>query len=88
MLVTRYRKGTSVELNDIRRLLRTEDPFVVPNHFGPVAESIDSGVPIYEHARSSPVTKAIVDLTMQLDGEQATHSRSFITRTLGSFLRT
>jgi pilus assembly protein CpaE len=88
VLVNRYRKGTSVELSDVRRLLRNEEPFVVPNHFGPVAESIDSGVPIHDHARSSPVTKAIIDLAMQLDGEQSTSSRSFITRTLGSFLRT
>jgi pilus assembly protein CpaE len=88
VLVNRYRKGTSVELDDIRRLLRDEEPLVVPNHFGPVAESIDSGVPMYEHARSSPVTKAIIDLAMQLDGQQSTHSKNFITRTIGSFLRT
>jgi pilus assembly protein CpaE len=88
VLVNRYRKGTSVELNDIRRLLRDEDPFIVPNHFGPVAESIDSGVPIYEHARSSPVTKAIIELATQLDGQPSPNARGFITRAFGSFLRT
>jgi pilus assembly protein CpaE len=88
ILVNRYRKDTSVELGDIRRLLRDGDPFIVPNHFGPVAESIDSGIPIYDHARSSPVTKAIVDITAQLDGQASTTNRNFIARTFGSFLRT
>jgi pilus assembly protein CpaE len=89
VLVNRYRKGAPVELNDIRRPLRDEDPFVVPNHFGPVSESIDAGVPIYEHARSSPVTRAILDIARELDGgpSKAT-SRSFINRTISSFLRT
>jgi len=87
VLVNRYRKGTSVELNDVRRLLRDEDPMLVPNHFSAVAESIDTGVPIYEHARGSPVTKAIVDVVMQLDGQQSSNSRGFITRTIDSFLR-
>ena len=36
-------------------------PSSCPITLAPVAESIDSGVPIYEHARSSPVTKAIID---------------------------
>jgi pilus assembly protein CpaE len=88
VLVNRYRKGTTVELNDIRRLLRDEDPFVVPNHFGPVSESVDSGIPIYEHARNSPVTKAIIELAAHLDGQPSTNTRGFSTRAIGSFLRT
>ena len=77
VLINRYRKGTSVELNDVRRLLRDEDPFVVPNHFSAVAESIDTGVPIYEHARGSPVTKAIIDIAMQLAAPRAFGKMSF-----------
>jgi pilus assembly protein CpaE len=68
--------------------LRDEDPFVVPNHFGPVAESVDAGVPIYEHARNSPVTKAIIELASRLDGQPSTNTRGFITRAIGSFMRT
>jgi pilus assembly protein CpaE len=89
VLVNRYRKGAPVELDDIRRPLRDEDPYVVPNHFGPVSESIDTGVPIYEHTRSSPVTRAILDIARELEGAPSkTTTRSFINRTISTFLRT
>jgi len=89
VLVNRYRKGAPVELDDIRRPLRDEDPYIVPNHFGPVSESIDTGVPIYEHTRSSPVTRAILDITRELEGAPSkTTTRSFINRTISTFLRT
>ena len=89
VLVNRYRKDAAVELADIRRALGDEDPFLVPNHYKPVSESIDAGVPVYDHARNSPVTRAIIEMASDLGGDRGARShRGFIARTLNNLLRT
>jgi pilus assembly protein CpaE len=89
VLVNRYRKDAAVDLTDIQRALGDADPFLVPNDFRPVNECIDAGVPIYEHARRSPVTRAIVEIANDLGGSRAPVSRhGLIARTLHNILRT
>ena len=43
----------------------------IPNSYLSVAESINVGVPIYDHDKSSRVTRSLVDLNTQLSGLQS-----------------
>lgn len=85
--VNRYRKDSTIELSDIERTLKTENTLLIPNHYKSVAECIDAGIPIYTYAKSSPVTKAIVDAVKSFGGAPI-QAQSFLSRKLAGLLRT
>jgi pilus assembly protein CpaE len=70
IVVNRYDKSFQVELKDIRRALACEDRelMLVPNQYRDVSESINVGVPMLDHRRSSPVTKALMQIEARLVG--------------------
>lgn len=84
-VVNRYEKSLPVEIGDICQSLGvTRDELtLIPNHYRSVAESINVGVPMADHARSSSVTKSLVALETQLGGASAGDAPSGIfSRTL------
>ena len=83
IIVNRYVKNASIQLADIEQALHGETPVSVPNDFQAVAESVNIGVPIYEQARRSPVTKALLRLAELVDGRTSTTPKTFITRLRG-----
>jgi pilus assembly protein CpaE len=83
VVVNRYSKNASVQLTDIEKALHGKTPIIVPNDFQAVAESINIGVPIYEQARRSSVTKALLRMEEFIDGRPVAASNSFITRLRG-----
>ena len=85
--VNRYRRDSTIELSDIKRTLKTERTLLIPNHYKSVSESIDAGVPLHTYAKSSPVTKALVDAARDFGGEPV-HAPSFLSRKLAGLLRT
>jgi pilus assembly protein CpaE len=90
LVVNRYDKNLSLELSDIRRALSCDDqePILVPNHYRSVAESINVGVPMLEHARGSSVTKALMQIEARLAGNaEASAGRSSITRAFANLLK-
>lgn len=68
VLVNRFEKNASITLSDVRRALQDVDVIAVPSDYKTVAESIDLGVPMYLHAKSSAVTKALMSLETKLGG--------------------
>jgi pilus assembly protein CpaE len=66
VVVNRYSKNSEIGLDDIKKALGSADVVTVPNHFKTVSESINLGVPMYDHARQSAVTKALVALQARL----------------------
>jgi pilus assembly protein CpaE len=79
-VVNRYEKSLPVELDDICQGLGiTRDSMsIIPNHYRSVAESINVGVPMTEHARSSVVTKSLMSLGSQLGGAESDGERAGI----------
>ena len=67
-VVNRYEKNGDIELADIEKALPGSEVTTVPNQFKAVSESINLGVPMYEHARQSPVTRALIQLQSKLIG--------------------
>jgi pilus assembly protein CpaE len=70
LVINRFDKNSAIEISDICRSvgIPTEQVITVPNSYQSVAESINVGVPIFDHNKSSRVTRALIDLNAQLVG--------------------
>lgn len=68
IVVNRFDKSAEISLDDMKKALGVDDVLTVPNHFKSVSESINLGVPMYDHARQSAVTKALVALQSRVVG--------------------
>ena len=89
VVVNRYDKSGPVELGDICRSLGVEkkDVVLVPNHYRNVAESMNVGIPMLDHARGSAVTKALIALEAQLGGRTEAAKENILSRTFSNILR-
>lgn len=88
MVVNRYDKNSSVELADLARSVGVEknDLILIPSAYKTVAESINIGIPMLEYARGSSVTKAILEMSKQLQGMQPREQRSIVGRMLSNLI--
>jgi len=68
VLVNRYNKRAEIELADIEKALPDSEVVTVPNQYKEVSESINLGIPMYEYARNSAVSRALVALQSRLFG--------------------
>jgi pilus assembly protein CpaE len=90
IVVNRYDKNFQVEVSDIKRALGYErDLMLIPNHYRDVSESINVGVPMLDHQRNSPVTKALLQIEARLAGGPAGDSepRSKLTRVFANLIK-
>lgn len=87
VVINRYDKNAPITSSDIQRALKGTEVTHVPSDFKTVAESINLGVPMHEHARSSGVTKALLALETRIGGHSAEVSAGLLSRTFSSILR-
>jgi len=87
VVINRYSKKAAIELNDIKKALRKYSLVTIPNQYKLVAESIDSGIPIAELAKSAAVTKGIRNLQERLDESESQSAGGFLSRALPNLLR-
>ncbi len=86
-VVNRYEKDSAISMEDIQRSMGDIEVINIPSDFKTVAESINLGVPIYEHARGSVVTKSITSLGTKLGGRAVATGGSRLGRAFSSLLR-
>lgn len=88
MVVNRYDKNSSVELADLARSVGVEknDLILIPSAYKTVAESINIGIPMLEYARGSSVTRAILEMSKQLQGMQPREQRGIVGRMLSNLI--
>ena len=87
VVANRYNKDAPITIDDMSRALHELDIEVIPSDFKTVAESIDLGIPMHEHARGSSVTKALLQLETKLGGHSAEASKGFLQKAFTSILR-
>lgn len=87
VVVNRYEKNSAISVDDIKRSLHGTEVVVVPSDFKTVADSINLGAPMYEHARGSAVTKALIGLEAQLGGSSRKAARGIFGKAFSNFLR-
>jgi pilus assembly protein CpaE len=87
VIINRYDKNAAVELGDISRSMGIDkkDFILIPNSYKSVAESINIGIPMLEHAQSSQVTKAIVAASHQIEGRELDTQTHIVSRVLSNF---
>jgi pilus assembly protein CpaE len=85
IVVNRYVKRSPVALEDIQRALGRQEVTVLPSHYKSVLASIDSGIPLLEYDRSSPVAREIIDLQREIVSGHHVEHRSLLRRALPIF---
>jgi pilus assembly protein CpaE len=87
IVLNRYRKDALVEVDDVRRSLDVETVLTVPSHYRSALESLDTGVPLFEMDRNSPVARSVQQIATTLTGEGDAPREGLLQRVLPSFLR-
>jgi pilus assembly protein CpaE len=90
VVVNRYDKKSTVELSDICRTMGVEksDVILVPNDYRDVAESVNIGVPMFDHSRNSAVTKSLMRFESRLTGVAVdSDNRAGWSRALSTLIR-
>lgn len=86
-VVNRFERNSPVSMDDVQRALNGIEVASVPSDFKTVAESINLGVPMHEHARGSAVTKALANLATSLGGQPAKAAGGLFSKAFGNLLR-
>ena len=88
VVVNRFEKNASISMEDLQRAMQGVELVSIPGDFKTVAESMNLGVPMYDHARGSGVTKALATLAKSLGGRPAEQrSGGLFGKTLSNLLR-
>lgn len=87
VLVNRYNKRAEIELADIEKALPGSEVLTVPNQYKEVSESINLGIPMYEYARHSAVSRALVALQSRLFGLASTADTAAASGRISSLLQ-
>ncbi|MFZ2170077.1 MAG: AAA family ATPase [Methylococcaceae bacterium] len=67
IVVNRYDANSSLGLDDIKGNLEASALYKIPNDFDKVSNSTNLGTPIYDYARNSAITKAMISLAESLN---------------------
>ncbi|MDP9139870.1 MAG: AAA family ATPase [Pseudomonadota bacterium] len=67
LLINRNQDKHSISAEDFGEAIHPQQILLVPNDFAHVTESLNLGVPVYEGARNAAVTRALCNITEQLD---------------------
>lgn len=88
LVVNRFDKNSAIEISDICRSvgIPIEQVIKVPNSYQSVAESINVGVPILDYNKSSPVTRALIELNAQLAGADLQDNPNVVRRIFANLL--
>ncbi len=86
VVVNRHSRKATVSAQDIERALGVAPTCLVPSVFADALSSIDSGMPLLETDRRSPVARAVLDLRDQLRGDPP-RRESLLRRALPMFTR-
>lgn len=66
LVVNRLAKSGDLTLEDVKKALRRDVEFTVPNHYSAVSNAINLGVPLLKAQRGNPVAKALIEMSQRL----------------------
>jgi pilus assembly protein CpaE len=87
IVVNRYQKRAEIQLADIEKALPGSEIMTVPNQFKEVSESINLGIPMYDYARQSVTTRALISLQSRLFGHASEGDTIAASGKISSMLR-
>ena len=86
VVVNRWTRNSEIEMDDIRKVLRVDDLYAVPNNYRIATESINAGVPVASIARNAPITRGIRKLQETVVGPGENRDPGFLKRVMPNFL--
>ena len=88
VVVNRFQKSAAVTQVDIEQTLKHKKLIAIPNDYKNVIDSINAGIPMYEHAKGSGITAALMSLETALGGYSQDVTKGRFARTVANILGT
>lgn len=82
LIVNRFEKSGELGLKDLEAALGTQIRRAIPNHYPAASASTNQGIPVNKLARSSPLSRSLVEWGEQLHHKPEADSGNWITRIL------
>ena len=87
VVLNRFSKNSLIDGDDVKRALKIERIWIIPNHYKLVSESIDTGIPLMQSSKHSATGKAIQQLVQNIRGVDVEESApGLLGRALPAFL--
>ncbi len=86
VVVNRWSKNSEIQADDIKKALRVNELFTVPNDYKTANECINAGIPVAEISKKAPLTKGIRKLQAIVVDPESTPAPSFLKRVMPKFL--
>jgi pilus assembly protein CpaE len=88
VVVNRFQKSAAVTQVDVEQTLNRKELIVIPNDYQNVIDSINAGIPMYEHSKGSRIATALMSLETRLGGYSQDVTQGRFARTVASILGT
>jgi len=86
VVVNRWSKNSEIQADDIKKALRVDELFTVPNDYKIANECIDAGIPVAEMSEKAAVTKGIRKLQAIVVDPESTPAPGFLKLVMPKFL--
>ncbi len=86
VIVNRWVKSSDIHADDIRKALRVDELFTVPNNYKIANESINAGIPVADISKSAPLSKGIRKLQEIIADPSDKKDPGFLKRVMPNFL--
>ena len=86
VVVNRWSKNSEIQADDIKKALRVNELFTVPNDYKTANECINAGIPVAEISKKAALTKGIRNLQTIVVDPVDTPKPSFLKRFIPNFL--
>jgi len=87
IVVNSYKQSNRITMKDISQTLGVKNIVTLPEDLAAVTECSDAGIPLYEHAKHSVLTRSLITLAQTLYGDQFTGNRGIFRRAVSSIGR-
>ena len=86
VVVNRWSKNSEIQADDIKKALRINELFTVPNDYKTANECINAGIPVAEISKNAALTKGIRKLQAIVVDPESTPAPGFLKRVMPKFL--
>jgi Flp pilus assembly CpaE family ATPase len=86
VVVNRWSKNSEIQADDIKKALRVNELFTVPNDYKTANECINAGIPVAEISKNASLTKGIRKLQAIVVDPESTPAPGFLKRVMPKFL--
>jgi pilus assembly protein CpaE len=80
IVVNRFNKRSTVQLEDIQRALDVPSLLTVPNHYRLSLDSIDTATPLFDIDKDAAVARSLLDLQAEIGGRERTARSGLLSR--------